>query len=108
MIKNAVVLLDEINIQIGDGKDSLHAIIESTVSRVRPVMMASLTTIFGMAPLLWDEMFQTMAVAIMFGLMVGTLITLLVVPVLYAMFYRIDTRVLHPSDKPLLSSSNIN
>ena len=104
MIKNAVVLLDEINIQIGEGKDTLRAVIESTVSRVRPVMMASLTTIFGMAPLLWDEMFQTMAVAIMFGLMVGTLITLLVVPVLYAMFYRLDTRVLHHSIEPMLSS----
>ncbi len=99
MIKNAVVLLDEINIQIGEGKDQLQAIVDSTVSRVRPVMMASLTTILGMFPLLWDEMFKTMAVAIMFGLLVGTLISLLVVPVLYAMFYKINTRQLHPVQK---------
>ncbi len=101
MIKNAVVLLDEVNLQISDGKDVLHAIIDSTVSRVRPVMMASLTTILGMAPLLWDEMFRTMAIAIMSGLTVGTIITLLVVPVLYSMFYRVDTRVLHKTNETM-------
>ena len=95
MIKNAVVLLDEINIQLEEGKNHLHAIVDATVSRVRPVVMASLTTILGMFPLLWDEMFSSMSIAIMFGLLFGTLITLLVVPVLYALFYRIDTRQLH-------------
>lgn len=106
MIKNAVVLLDEINIQINDGKEKLHAIIDATVSRIRPVMMASLTTILGMLPLAWDDMFQSMSVAIMFGLLVGTVITLLVVPVMYAMFYRIDTRTLHPHKSAGKTSSN--
>ncbi|MCU4163544.1 efflux RND transporter permease subunit [Carboxylicivirga caseinilyticus] len=95
MIKNAVVLLDEINLEIKEGKDKLHAIIDSTISRVRPVMMASLTTILGMLPLLWDMMFNSMAIAIMFGLLIGSIITLVVVPVLYAVFYRVDTRSLH-------------
>lgn len=91
MIKNTVVLLDQINIEIKSGKMPVIAIIRAAVSRVRPVSMASLTTILGMFPLLFDPIFQGMAVAIMFGLLFGTIITLLVVPVLYALFYRIDT-----------------
>lgn len=92
MIKNAIVLLDEINFQLAEGKTKLNAIVDSAVSRVRPVMMASGTTILGMFPLLTDVMFQSMAITIMFGLFVGSLITLLVVPVLYAVLYRVDTK----------------
>ena len=65
MIKNAVVLLDEINIQVKSGKATLLAIIHSATSRVRPVMMASLTTILGMAPLVFDDIFGSMSIAIM-------------------------------------------
>jgi multidrug efflux pump subunit AcrB len=92
MIKNAVVLLDQINLDIKEGKDMLVAIIDSAVSRMRPVIMASFTTILGMIPLISDELFGGMAVAIMFGLLIGTLITLIVVPVLYAIFYRVSTK----------------
>jgi len=95
MIKNAVVLLDEINLQVSQGKDRLNAIIDSTLSRVRPVMMASLTTILGMLPLAFDDMFQSMAVAIMFGLLVGSVITLIVIPVMYAVLYRVNTKSLN-------------
>lgn len=90
MIKNAVVLLDEINQNIRAGKDRLTATIDSALSRLRPVMMASLTTILGMAPLLGDSMFNSTAVVIMFGLAVGSIITLVVVPVLYTVLYRVD------------------
>ncbi|MGQ1946958.1 efflux RND transporter permease subunit [Geofilum sp. OHC36d9] len=101
MIKNSVVLLDQINIDINSGKDKLDAILGATVSRVRPVTMASLTTILGMFPLLFDEMFQGMAVSIMFGLLFGTVITLVIVPVLYAVFYKVDTRgIVHHDDLP--------
>jgi len=92
MIKNAIVLLDQINIEIGSGKDIAHAIIDSAVSRIRPVIMASFTTIFGMIPLVPDELFGGMAVAIMFGLLIGSVITLIVVPVLYALFYKVPTK----------------
>lgn len=92
MIKNAVVLLDQINLDISEGKDALTAIIDSAVSRMRPVIMASFTTILGMIPLIPDELFGGMAVAIMFGLLIGSIITLIVVPVLYAVFYRINTK----------------
>ena len=105
MIKNTVVLLDQINIDINSGKEKLDAIIGATVSRVRPVTMASLTTILGMFPLLFDEMFQGMAVAIMFGLLFGTIITLIIVPVLYSVFYKVDTRTIAHHDD-LQNNSN--
>lgn len=92
MIKNAVVLLDQINLDIRNGKDILLAIIDSAVSRMRPVIMASFTTILGMIPLIPDELFGGMAVAIMFGLLIGSIITLIIVPVLYALFYKVSTK----------------
>ena len=87
MIKNGVVLLDEITLQIGSGKETEAALLDSSSSRFRPVMMAALTTILGMIPLLSDDLFGAMAVTIMFGLLVGTVITLVFIPVLYALFF---------------------
>lgn len=89
LIKNAVVLIDQIDIEIKEGKNPLDAVIDSCMSRVRPVMMASATTILGMIPLLPDAMFSSMAVTIMFGLAFATLLTLIVVPVLYTLFFKI-------------------
>jgi multidrug efflux pump subunit AcrB len=94
MIKNSVVLLDEINIGIRSGKTALISTIDASVSRMRPVMLASLTTILGMFPLLWDVMFNSLAITILFGLLVGSLITLLFVPVMYTVFYRVDVKEL--------------
>ncbi len=89
MIKNAIVLIDEIDILLKQGKELLDAVVTAAVSRMRPVMMASLTTILGMSPLIFDSMFGGMAVTIMAGLLVGTLITLVFIPVFYyALFYR--------------------
>jgi multidrug efflux pump subunit AcrB len=88
MIKNGVVLIEEIELQIREGKDMYRALIDSSSSRFRPVMMASLTTILGMIPLLPDDMFGSMAVTMMAGLLVGTLITLIFIPVLYALFFK--------------------
>lgn len=89
MIKNAVVLLDEINIGINEGKSAYNATVDASMSRMRPVMMASITTILGMFPLLRDIMFNSLAITIMFGLIFGSLITLYVVPALYALLYKI-------------------
>ncbi len=94
MIKNSVVLIDEINNQINSGHSKLDSIINSAISRFRPVLLASLTTILGMIPLLSDKLFGSMAVAIMFGLMAGTIITLVLLPVLYALFFKVDTKPL--------------
>lgn len=87
MIKNGVVLIDEINLQLASGKDRLQALLDSSSSRFRPVMMASLTTILGMIPLLDDDLFGSLAVTIMGGLLVGTVITLVFIPVLYTLFF---------------------
>lgn len=92
MIKNAVVLLDEINLEVKAGKSKGEAAVNSAVNRMRPVMMASLTTILGMMPLISDPMFQSGAITIMFGLLVGSVITLVFVPVLYAQFNRVYTK----------------
>ena len=80
---------DEITLQLNRGVDPTTALIDSSQSRLRPVMMASLTTILGMIPLLSDAMFGSMAAAIMGGLLFATLITLLFIPVLYALFFHI-------------------
>ena len=89
MIKNGIVLMDEINLQISEGMAPRDALVNSSKSRLRPVMMASLTTILGMIPLIPDAMFGSLAVTIMGGLFVGTLITLIFIPILYAMFFKI-------------------
>ena len=89
MMKNCIVLMDEINEQIAAGKDSAAALISSSESRLRPVMMASLTTILGMIPLLGDAMFGSMAATIMGGLLFSTFATLFFVPILYALFFKI-------------------
>ena len=89
MIKNGIVLMDEINLQVSSGIEPKTALIGSSKSRLRPVMMASLTTIFGMIPLVPDAMFGSLAVTIMGGLFMGTIITLILIPILYAMFFKI-------------------
>ncbi|MEI3489812.1 MAG: efflux RND transporter permease subunit [Bacteroides stercoris] len=89
IIKNVIVLIDEINIQSREGVPAYTAVIESTVSRTRPVLMAATTTILGMVPLLFDIAFGGMAATIIFGLTFATLLTLFVTPALYILFYRI-------------------
>lgn len=92
MVKNGIVLMDEINEQLAAGVPPVEALIESTVIRFRPVILVSLTTILGMIPLLSDDMFGSMAVTIMGGLLVGTLITLFFIPILYAVFFKIKLK----------------
>jgi multidrug efflux pump subunit AcrB len=90
MIKNSVVLLDQININIAEGMSEYKATIEAAVQRLSPVLNAAATTVLGMIPLLSDVFWVAMAVTIMFGLAVGTLLTMFMVPVLYTMFYRLS------------------
>ena len=89
LIKNGIVLMDEITLQISQGVEPITALIDSSQSRLRPVMMASLTTILGMIPLLPDAMFGSLAASIMGGLLFATIITLFFIPVLYALFFKI-------------------
>lgn len=92
IIKNVIVLIDEINVQHRSGIDLYTSIVEATVSRTRPVLMAATTTIFGMVPLLFDIAFRGMAATIIFGLTFATLLTLFITPSLYAIFYKVKEK----------------
>ncbi|PMM45945.1 efflux RND transporter permease subunit [Vibrio breoganii] len=89
LLKNGIVLIDQIEVEMRSGKDPYLAVVEAAMSRVRPVCMAAITTILGMIPLLPDIFFRPMAVTIMFGLGFATVLTLIVVPVLYKVFHNI-------------------
>ncbi len=91
LLKNGIVLVEQIDVERATGKDGMTAILDSGVSRLRPVVLAACTTILGMLPLLGDVFFRGMAVVIMFGLLFATALTLLVAPALYALFFRIKT-----------------
>jgi multidrug efflux pump subunit AcrB len=90
MIKNAVVLLDEIDQNLGRGLARYAAVKQAAVSRLSPVCNAAATTVFGVIPLMSDQFWIGLAVTIMFGLAFGTVLTMVVVPVLYAIFYKVE------------------
>lgn len=89
LLKNSIVLLDQINLELEAGRSRYDAIITASVSRLRPVTMAAGTTVLGVVPLLLDSFFASMAATIMFGLLGATILTLLVVPLVYAILFRV-------------------
>ncbi|MBK1879698.1 efflux RND transporter permease subunit [Pelagicoccus mobilis] len=89
LLKNSIVLVDEIDARIGEGQPRYDALVDASVSRARPVILASVTTILGMAPLVFDAFFVGMAVTIMAGLAFATLLTLIAVPAIYSILFRI-------------------
>lgn len=91
LVKNGIVLVDQIRLELSEGRAAFDAVFHSAVSRVRPVSMAAITTILGMVPLVADDFFASMAVVIMFGLGFATILTLLFLPLLYCSVYRIKT-----------------
>lgn len=91
LIKNSVVLLDQIDLNINRGLPQIEAVLDAGVSRLRPVAMAAFTTVLGMTPLIFDVFWRGMAVTIMAGLTFATVLTLIVVPVLYATLYRVPS-----------------
>lgn len=91
VINNAIVLIDRIQLELEEGKEIALAIIDAAKQRMRPILLTTATTIGGMLPL-WishDPMFETLAIAVIFGLAFATVITLLFVPVLYSILYRV-------------------
>lgn len=91
LVKNGIVLVEQIKLEMTE-REPLDAVVHASVSRVRPVCMAAITTVLGMVPLLFDAFFESMAVVIMFGLGFATILTLVVVPVLYTLVYGIKAR----------------
>ncbi|MFT5542252.1 MAG: multidrug efflux pump subunit AcrB [Glaciecola sp.] len=89
LIKNAIVLVDQMDIEIAEGKARFDAVVDSAASRVRPVMMGALTTVLGVIPLFGDAFFKSMAVVLVFGLTFATVLTLIVVPALYVVVFKI-------------------
>jgi len=90
LIKNEIVLLDQINIELEEGKSAYCSVLDAAINRVRPVCMSAVTTVLGMIPLLWDAFFAPMAVTIMGGLTFATILTLIVIPVLYCIFFTVN------------------
>lgn len=97
LIKNAIVLIDETDTQIADGKDRMQAVVDAAVSRVRPVSLGVLTTVLGVIPLIWDPFFNSLAVVIICGLSFATILTLIIVPTLYAVFFNVKNIPAVPS-----------
>jgi multidrug efflux pump subunit AcrB len=87
LIKNGIVLVEEIDLTRETGKPLREAIVSASVSRLRPVLLAAATTILGMAPLLGDAFFVSMAVTIMGGLAFASILTLVAAPVFYDIFF---------------------
>jgi len=90
LIKNAIVLVDEVDQRINRGAARFDAMVKGSVSRLRPVLLAAGTTILGMTPLIFDAFFQGMAVTIICGLAFATVLTMIATPVFYALFFRIQ------------------
>ncbi|PWQ99586.1 efflux RND transporter permease subunit [Leucothrix arctica] len=91
MVKNAIVLVDETDSQIAAGKARMNAVLDSAVSRVRPVVLGMVTTVLGVAPLLPDPFFRSLSIVIMCGLSFATVLTLVIVPVLYTIFFGVKS-----------------
>ena len=92
IIRNSVVLIDQIELHLATGMDPYRAVLESAIVRFRPIMLAALTTVLGLIPMFTSPFWNSMAIAIACGLTGATGLTLLVVPVLYALFFKIESR----------------
>jgi multidrug efflux pump subunit AcrB len=91
MIKNAIVLLDQVNLNLEDGMTQYEAVIQAALSRLSPVVLAAATTVLGVIPLLQDVFWIGLAVVLMVGLSFGTILTMVLVPVFYATLFRIPS-----------------
>jgi multidrug efflux pump subunit AcrB len=91
IIKNSIVLMDEINLQIGEGLSQIDAVLAAGTSRLRPVSMAAATTVLGMAPLFPDPFFNALAMTVAAGLTFATVLTMVVLPVIYAVIFRVKS-----------------
>jgi multidrug efflux pump len=98
IMRNSVILVDQIQQDIAAGRSQWEAIVESTVRRFRPIVLTAAAAVLAMVPLSRNAFFGPMAVAIMGGLIVATLLTLLFLPALYAAWYRVRRVETVPAD----------
>ena len=103
IINNGIVLLDRIDIELEAGRDPYDAVVTAAVARFRPIVMTTMTTILGLLPLIVsaDPLFYGMATVIAFGLAVGTVLTLLIVPIFYTLLFRVPI----PKAEPAIQAS---
>jgi multidrug efflux pump subunit AcrB len=97
ILKNGIVLIDQVMVELDAGKDTYNAVRDSAISRMRPVSMAAATTVLGMLPLVSDPFFASLAVTFIFGLSFATVLTLVFVPVLYLSFHRVASPAKAPA-----------
>lgn len=90
IIRNSIILLDQIEIHRAEGMESLEAVVSSTLLRFRPIMLTALAAILGMVPLMTNVFWSPLAIAFSGGLLVATILTLIVLPVMYATYFKID------------------
>lgn len=105
LIKNAIVLIDQTDDFISEGMPRMTSVINAAVSRMRPVVLGVLTTVLGVIPLLWDPFFKSLAVVIICGLSFGTILTLIVAPALYSVFFRIRSDEVANEDEGKVEAS---
>jgi multidrug efflux pump len=109
IMRNAVILVDQIDTDIASGVPPADALVEATVRRARPVVLTAAAAVLAMVPLVSSVFWGPMAIAIMGGLIVGTVLTLAFVPALYAAWFRVGRRAaasvmpMEPSPEPLVS-----
>ena len=108
MIKNAIVLVDEIGALQTAGQSPFDAVMNAAVSRLRPVLLAAGTTVLGVIPLLTDVFWVSMAVVIMFGLTLGTVITMVLLPTIYSFLFGVSEKVAVEGSKPGTATSQID
>ena len=102
LIKNGIVLVDQIESGIREGLEPYEAVVQGSVGRLISITVGAMTTALGLIPLLFDTLFRAMAVSIMGGLLFGTVLTLIVLPVLYTLAFRIATRRRGTGPNPVL------
>jgi len=101
IMRNSVILVDQIEHDIAAGNDRWHAIVEATVRRFRPIVLTALAAVLAMIPLTRSAFFGPMAVAIMGGLIVATVLTLLFLPALYAAWFQVKPSEMKASPTPV-------
>ncbi len=88
IIRNSIILIDQIEVHRKDGQSTYDAIVSSAVLRFRPIMLTAMAAILGMVPLMSSAFWSPLAIAFSGGLLVATVLTLVVLPVMYAVYYK--------------------